>query len=115
MAGEVTRYGTGGFATAAAQDTELVRRLRAAGAVIVGKTNLPELAIIGATEGPAFGVTRNPWNTERSAGGSSGGSAAAVAAGLCAGGHRLRRRGLDPHPGASCGLVGLKPSATASR
>ena len=69
-----------------------MRRLRAAGAVIVGKTNTPELAIIGDTEGPAFGITRNPWNTDRSPGGSSGGSAAAVAAGLCAGGHRLGRR-----------------------
>ena len=67
--------------TPAARDGELVRRLRAAGAVILGKTNLPELAIMGDTEGPSFGITRNPWDTDRSPGGSSGGSAAAVAAG----------------------------------
>ena len=52
--------------------------------MVLGKTNLPELAIMGTTEGPAFGITRNPWNTDRTPGGSSGGSAAAVAAGLCA-------------------------------
>ena len=92
VTGEVTRWGTDAFSQPASQDSELVRRLRAAGAVIVGKTNSPELAIICDTEGPAFGITRNPWNTDRSAGGSSGGSAAAVAAGLCAGGHRLGRR-----------------------
>src|SRR5918997_3117613 len=81
VTGEVTRWGTDAFSTPATQDSELVRRLRAAGAVVVGKTNCPELAIMGETEGPAFGVTRNPWNTDRSVGGSSGGSAAAVAAG----------------------------------
>jgi amidase len=84
VAGEVTGWGTGAHGGPAARDNDLVSRLRAAGAVILGKTNLPELAIIGATEGPAFGVTRNPWNTDRTPGGSSGGSGAAVAAGLCA-------------------------------
>ena len=87
-----------------------MRRLRSAGAVIVGKTNLPELAIIGDTEGPAFGVTRNPWNTDRSVGGSSGGSAAAVAAGLCAGATASDGMGSIRIPASNCGVVGLKPT-----
>jgi amidase len=110
VTGEVTRWGTDAFSTPAAQDSELVRRLRAAGAVIVGKTNTPELAIIGDTEGPAFGITRNPWNTDRSPGGSSGGSAAAVAAGLCAGATASDGMGSIRIPAANCGLVGLKPT-----
>jgi amidase len=110
VTGEVTRYGTDAFSTAAAQDSELVRRLRSAGAVIVGKTNLPELAITGDTEGPAFGVTRNPWNLDRSVGGSSGGSAAAVAAGLCAAATGSDGMGSIRHPASNCGLVGLKPT-----
>ena len=84
-------------------------RLRSAGAVVIGKTNLPELAIIGDTEGPAFGMTRNPWNTDRSVGGSSGGSAAAVAAGLCAGATASDGMGSIRIPASNCGLVGLKP------
>jgi amidase len=110
VTGEVTRWGTDAFSTPAAQDSELVRRLRAAGAVIVGKTNTPELAIIGDTEGPAFGITRNPWNTDRSPGGSSGGSAAAVAAGLVAGATASDGMGSIRIPAANCGLVGLKPT-----
>jgi amidase len=110
VTGEVTRWGTDAFTTPAAQDSELVRRLRAAGAVVVGKTNCPELAIIGDTEGPAFGITRNPWNTDRSVGGSSGGSAAAVAAGLCAGATASDGMGSIRIPAANCGLVGLKPT-----
>ena len=84
VTGEVTTWGTAANFTPVSHDSEFVSRLRSAGAVVIGKTNLPELAIMGDTEGPAFGITRNPWNTDRSAGGSSGGSAAAVAAGLCA-------------------------------
>jgi amidase len=110
VTGEVTRWGTDAFSTPAAQDSELVRRLRAAGAVVIGKTNTPELAIIGDTEGPAFGVTRNPWNTDRSPGGSSGGSAAAVAAGLCAAATASDGMGSIRIPAANCGLVGLKPT-----
>jgi len=110
VTGEVTRVGTDAFSRPAAQDSELVRRLRSAGAVIVGKTNTPELAIMCDTEGPAFGIARNPWNTDRSPGGSSGGSAAAVAAGLCAGATASDGMGSIPIPAANCGLVGLKPT-----
>ncbi len=110
LAGEVTTWGTAANFTPAARDGELVRRLRAAGAVILGKTNLPELAIMGETEGPAFGVTRNPWDTGRSPAGSSGGSAAAVAAGLCAAATASDGAGSIRLPAANCGLVGLKPT-----
>jgi amidase len=110
VTGEVTRFGTDAFTKPAAQDSELVRRLRAAGAVVIGKTNTPELAIIGDTEGPAFGITRNPWNTDRSPGGSSGGSAAAVAAGLCAAATASDGAGSIRIPASNCGLVGLKPT-----
>ena len=84
-------------------------RLRAAGAVLIGKTNLPELAIIGATEGPAFGITRNPWDLDATPGGSSGGSAAAVAAGLVPAATASDGAGSIRIPAANCGLVGLKP------
>jgi amidase len=110
LAGEVTSWGTAANVTPAARDSELVRRLRAAGAVILGKTNLPELAIMGDTEGPSFGITRNPWNMDRSPAGSSGGSAAAVAAGLCAAATAADGAGSIRHPAANCGLVGLKPT-----
>jgi amidase len=110
VTGEVTRFGTDAFTKPAAQDSDLVRRLRAAGAVVIGKTNTPELAIIGDTEGPAFGITRNPWNTDRSPGGSSGGSAAAVAAGLCAAATASDGAGSIRIPASNCGLVGLKPT-----
>jgi amidase len=110
LAGEVTTWGTAANSTPAARDGELVRRLRAAGAVILGKTNLPELAIMGDTEGPSFGITRNPWDTDRSPAGSSGGSAAAVAAGLCAAATASDGAGSIRLPAANCGLVGLKPT-----
>ena len=111
VTGEVTRWGTDAFSKPAAQDSELVRRLRAAGAVIIGKTNCPELAIMCDTEGPAFGITRNPWNTDHSPGGSSGGSAAAVAAGLCAGATASDGLGSIRIPAANCGLVGPQADA----
>jgi amidase len=109
IAGELTTWGTAAHGGPAQLDNELVSRLRAAGAVILGKTNLPELAIMGSTEGPAFGVTRNPWNTDRTPGGSSGGSAAAVAAGLCAAATGSDGAGSIRIPASACGLVGLKP------
>jgi amidase len=110
VAGHETRHGLGETRAPAGADAEAVRRLRAAGAVIVGKTNLPELAMWGhMTESRSHGVTRNPWNAGRSPGGSTGGGAAAVAAGLAPlalgsdGGGSLRI------PAAACGLFGLKP------
>jgi len=109
LAGEITAHGTAAHDAPAREDCEAVRRLRAAGAVIVGKTNTPELAIVGATEGPAFGVTRNPWNTGRTPGGSSGGSAAAVAAGLVAAATASDGAGSIRIPASNCGLFGLKP------
>jgi amidase len=110
VTGEVTGWGTAANSTPASQDSELVRRLRSAGAVVIGKTNTPEGAIIGDTEGPAFGITRNPWNTDRSPGGSSGGSAAAVAAGMCAAATASDGAGSIRIPASNCGLVGLKPT-----
>jgi amidase len=109
VAGEVTAWGTAAHGAPAERDNEFVSRLRGAGAVIIGKTNLPELAIMGATEGPAFGVTRNPWHTDRTPGGSSGGSGAAVAAGLCAAATATDGAGSIRIPASCCGLVGLKP------
>ena len=109
VAGDVTMYGTAAFVEPAAADSELVRRLRGAGAVLLGKTNLPELAIHGFTESQTFGVTRNPWDTERTPGGSSGGSGVAVAAGMAALAHASDGAGSIRYPAANCGLFGLKP------
>jgi amidase len=111
LEGEVTGHGTGANESPAAGDAEVVRRLRGAGAPMLGKTALPELAMWGhMTESETHGATRNPWNVERATGGSSGGSAAAVAAGLAPaalgsdGGASIRV------PAAMCGLFGLKPT-----
>ena len=89
-------------------DHEVVRRLRDAGAVVVGLTRVPELCVFGATDS-AFGITRNPWNRTRTPGGSSGGSAAAVAAGMVAAAHGNDGMGSIRIPAACCGLVGIKP------
>src|SRR5262249_60633356 len=80
-----------------------------AGAVIIGKTNVPELAIYGFTESPTWGDTRNPWDPSRTTGGSSGGSGAAVAAGMCSIAHASDGAGSIRWPAAYCGLFGLKP------
>ena len=109
LEGEVTTWGTRGFTEPAKADGEMVRRLRSAGAVVLGKTNLPELAICGFTETDAWGITRNPWELSRTPGGSSGGSAAATAAGLCAGASASDGAGSIRIPAALCGLFGLKP------
>ena len=113
--GDVTMLGTAGFDQPAERDSEIVARLRAAGAVFLGKTNLPELAIHGFTESETFGVTRNPWNTERTPGGSSGGSGAAVAAGMAALAHASDGAGSIRYPAANCGLFGLKPQRNRVR
>jgi amidase len=109
VAGELSTQGTAAYGGPATEDAELVRRLRAAGAVVIGKTNLPELAITGTTESPVWGVTRNPWDLDRTPGGSSGGSGAAVAAGLAAMAHATDGAGSIRIPASCCGLFGLKP------
>ena len=110
VAGEVTTWGSEARDhQPEREDCELVRLLRAAGAVIIGKTTTPELAIMGDTESLATGITRNPWDTERSVGGSSGGSGAAVAAGLCAAATASDGAGSIRIPAAANGLFGLKP------
>ena len=110
VAGELTTHGTGAVTRVASADSELVRRLRAAGAIVVGKTNLPELALWGHfTSSKTHGVTRNPWNAERSPGGSSGGAAVAVAAGMVAAAVGSDGGGSIRLPSAMCGLFGLKP------
>jgi len=91
-------------------DAHLVRRLRNAGFVIVGKTAAPEMGIVPWTEPRRFGPTRNPWNTDHTPGGSSGGSGAAVAGGLVPIAHASDGGGSIRIPAACCGLVGLKVS-----
>jgi amidase len=109
VAGEVTAWGTNAHGAPAQADAEVVRRLRDAGAVVIGKTNVPELTIWPFTESATFGVTRNPWDRQRAPGGSSGGSAAAVAAGLVGAALGSDGAGSIRIPSAWCGLFGLKP------
>ncbi len=109
VAGEVTTMGTNAYGDPKQADAEVVRRLRAAGAVIIGKTNVPELCIWPFTETATWGATRNPWDPQRAPGGSSGGSAAAVAAGLVGAALAGDGAGSIRIPAAWCGLFGLKP------
>jgi amidase len=109
IAGETTPFGTGGRHAPDTSDGELVGRLRAAGAIVVGKTTSPELGQFPFTEAPAFGRTRNPYALDRTPGGSSGGSAAAVAAGLVPAAVGSDGAGSIRIPAAWCGLVGIKP------
>jgi amidase len=109
IAGEATTYGSSAHGPVQDQDAEVVRRLRSAGAVIIGKTATPEMMAWPFTETLAYGATRNPWNTSRTPGGSSGGSAAAVAAGLAAMALGSDGAGSIRIPSSWCGLFGLKP------
>ena len=111
IAGEVTGHGTAANETPAASDAEVVARLRACGAPILGKTTMPELALWAQmTESRTHGPTRNPWNTERAPGGSSGGTAVAVAAGLAPVGLGSDGGASIRVPSALCGVFGLKPT-----
>jgi amidase len=109
VARELTTHGTGAYGAPAREDAEIVKRLRAAGAIVIGKTLLPELAVFGFTESATWGVTRNPWNPDRTPGGSSGGSAAAVAAGMVGIASGSDGAGSIRIPASYCGLFGLKP------
>jgi amidase len=109
VAGETLRDGSrAGSPDKATHDHEVVARLRAAGAVVVGITNLPELSAFGTTDGAGY-VTRNPWDLARTPGGSSGGAGAAVAAGFVPIAQGNDAMGSIRIPSACCGVVGLKP------
>jgi amidase len=110
VAGAPTRSGSAATSPEpAAADAELVRRLRAAGALPVGKTSLPELGLWPFTESEAFGVSRNPWSLDHTPGGSSGGSAAAVASAMVPIALAVDGGGSIRMPASNCGLVGIKP------
>ena len=112
VAGMRTTFGSRWFADAAVADTDglVPTRLRAAGAIVVGKTNMPEFATEGYTSNLVFGTTGNPWRLDASPGGSSGGSAAALAAGMVPIATAADGGGSVRIPAAWCGLVGLKPT-----
>ncbi len=109
--GVLTTHGSAIFAdNIPARDDIIVRRLREAGAILVGKTRLPEFGNKALTDGPSFGTTRNPWDLSRTSGGSSGGAAAALAAGVAPFGVGTDGAGSIRIPAACCGVVGLKPT-----
>jgi amidase len=109
VAGDITSFGTRAAERPAEADQEVVRRLREAGAIVIGKTNVPELTLWPFTETPTFGATRNPWNAQHTPGGSSGGSGAAVSAGLVGGALGSDGLGSIRIPSSFCGLFGIKP------
>jgi Asp-tRNA(Asn)/Glu-tRNA(Gln) amidotransferase A subunit family amidase len=112
VAGMRTTYGSPLYASAEVADADatIVARLRAAGAIVVGKTNTPAFGHTAVTDNLVFGATRNPWNPDRSPGGSSGGSAAALAAGLAPLATSTDGGGSVRIPASQCGLVGYKPT-----
>lgn len=107
--GTPTTFGGRGNSKKATQDAEVVRRLRKAGAVVVAKTRMPEFGAFPFTESDAHGVTRNPWESHHTPGGSSGGTAVAVATGMAPAGLGGDGGGSIRIPAACCGLFGLKP------
>ena len=109
VAGELTCWGGSAHGGPRPVDSDVVARLREAGAIIIGKTNVPELTIWPFTETVSFGATRNPWDTQLTSGGSSGGSGAAAAAGLCGVALGSDGGGSIRIPAAFCGLFGIKP------
>ncbi len=109
VAGEFTCFGSSAYDRAATADGDVVRRLREAGAVILGKTAVPEMMLWPFTETVSFGATHNPWDLAYTPGGSSGGSGAAVAAGLAPIALGSDGAGSIRIPAAWCGLYGLKP------
>lgn len=110
VAGHPTAFGCPGDFEPKSADGEMVRRLRAAGAIIIGKTNTPEIGQWSVTAGPAFGVTRNPWNLDHTPGGSSGGASAAVAAGVLPAAVGSDGAGSVRIPASWTNLVGIKPT-----
>jgi amidase len=110
-AGIRTTYSSRAFAEHVPQaDAAVVRKLREAGVILIGKTNAPEFGSIPVTESKLHGACRNPWNTDLTPGGSSGGAAAAVAAGLAPAAHGTDGGGSIRIPASCCGLFGLKPA-----
>jgi amidase len=109
LVGHPTAFGCPGEFAPKSEDAVVTAKLKAAGAVIVGKTNSPEIGLWPFTEGPAFGATRNPWNLDHSPGGSSGGAAAAVAAGLLPAAVGSDGAGSVRIPASWTNLVGIKP------
>jgi amidase len=109
VAGEVTAWGSLSHGGPRERDADVVRALRGAGAIVIGKTHVPELTIFPFTESLAFGATRNPWSLDHTPGGSSGGTGAAVAAGTVGVALGSDGGGSIRIPAAFCGLFGLKP------
>lgn len=110
VAGQALTHGSQTTEELPTADSEVVRRLRVAGAIVIGITNVPELTIWPWTASAAHGITRNPWDPSRTTGGSSGGSAAAVASGMAPAGTAADGGGSIRIPASCCGLVGMKPT-----
>ena len=109
VAGEVTAWGTDAYGPPKTVDSEVVIRLRAAGAIVIGKTHVPEMTLWPWTASQTWGVVHNPWDAQRTPGGSSGGSAVAAATGMCGVALGSDGGGSIRYPSALTGLFGMKP------
>jgi len=109
VAGETTAWGTDAYGTPKSVDSDVVGRLRAAGAIVIGKTHVPEMTLWPWTASETWGVTRNPWDEQRTPGGSSGGSSVAVATGMCGVALGSDGGGSIRYPSALTGVFGIKP------